>query len=254
MAFHSAQGPQLGLPQMIQSRPQFGYIGALLVWLFAYVQYAGFNVFNTILAGQAGDTTIHLGEKAGIVIATILAVVVALIGYDLIHRVEQGLTYTFILIFGVFTIGAIATLGLPAGALSLSGFKLHAVPHAVRRDRGLPDLLGDLRVGLLALSAAGRDRAQDVPVDLLGLGAGRHLADGAGRAAGRVGGRELRHRAVDLRRRQRHLRRLRHGRAAVRRAGSDLGHRAEPVRRLADADRRDRLVQAGAPDDRRAHV
>src|SRR6266550_1175861 len=35
MAFHSAQGPQLGLPQMIQSRPQFGYIGALLVWLFA---------------------------------------------------------------------------------------------------------------------------------------------------------------------------------------------------------------------------
>ena len=24
MAFHSAQGPQLGLPQMIQSRPQFG--------------------------------------------------------------------------------------------------------------------------------------------------------------------------------------------------------------------------------------
>ena len=55
MAFHSAQGPQLGLPQMIQSRPQFGYVGALLVWLFAYVQYAGFNVFNTILAGQAAQ-------------------------------------------------------------------------------------------------------------------------------------------------------------------------------------------------------
>ena len=54
MAFHSAQGPQLGLPQMIQSRPQFGYIGALLVWLFAYLQYAGFNVFNTILAGAGG--------------------------------------------------------------------------------------------------------------------------------------------------------------------------------------------------------
>ena len=31
MAFHSTQGPQLGLPQMIQSRPQFGYLGALLV-------------------------------------------------------------------------------------------------------------------------------------------------------------------------------------------------------------------------------
>src|SRR3954451_15726569 len=77
-AFHSAQGPQLGLPQMIQSRAQFGYIGALLVWLFAYIQYAGFNVFNTILAGQAGHTTIHIGEKLGIVIAMLLAVTIAL--------------------------------------------------------------------------------------------------------------------------------------------------------------------------------
>ena len=70
MAFHSAQGPQLGLPQMIQSRPQFGYVGALLVWLFAYLQYAGFNIFNTILgratrctppctAGQAVDRRRH---------------------------------------------------------------------------------------------------------------------------------------------------------------------------------------------------
>ena len=122
MAFHSAQGPQLGLPQMIQSRPQFGYVGALLVWLFAYLQYAGFNVFNTILAGQAASTTIHIGEKLGIVVATLLAVAVALIGYDFIHRVEQGLTYTFLVIFGVFTIGAIATLGLPAGALDPGKF------------------------------------------------------------------------------------------------------------------------------------
>src|SRR3954468_23154286 len=126
MAFHSAQGPQLGLPQMIQSRPQFGYVGALLVWLFAYLQYAGFNVFNSILAGQAGNTTIGLGEKLGIVIATVLAVVVALIGYDFIHRVERGLTYTFLVIFGVFTIGAIVTLGLPAGAMDPGNFD--AVP------------------------------------------------------------------------------------------------------------------------------
>jgi len=28
MAAHSAQGPQLGIPQMIQSRAQFGVLGA----------------------------------------------------------------------------------------------------------------------------------------------------------------------------------------------------------------------------------
>src|SRR5450432_4689426 len=63
MAFHSAQGPQLGLPQMIQSRPQFGYVGALLVWGVALVAYIGFNAFNQILAAQTvlslygGDST-----------------------------------------------------------------------------------------------------------------------------------------------------------------------------------------------------
>jgi purine-cytosine permease-like protein len=124
MAFHSAQGPQLGLPQMIQSRPQFGYVGALLVWLFAYLQYAGFNVFNTILAGQAAHTTIHLGEKLGIVLATVAAVIIALIGYDFIHRVEQGLTYAFLVVFGAFTVGAIATLHLPGGALDPGGFAI----------------------------------------------------------------------------------------------------------------------------------
>jgi purine-cytosine permease-like protein len=123
MAFHSAQGPQLGLPQMIQSRPQFGYVGALLVWLFAYVQYAGFNVFNTILRGQSAHSTIHTPEKLGIVVAMALAVVIALIGYDFIHRTEQALTYTFLLIFGVFTIGTIATLHLPANALDPGNFE-----------------------------------------------------------------------------------------------------------------------------------
>jgi NCS1 family nucleobase:cation symporter-1 len=124
MAFHSAQGPQLGLPQMIQSRPQFGYIGALLVWLFAYLQYAGFNVFNTILAGQAGNTTIHISENLGIVIATLAALAAAVVGYDFIHRMERGLTYGFLLIFGVFTVGAIVTLNLPGGALDPGTFKL----------------------------------------------------------------------------------------------------------------------------------
>src|SRR2546423_11579517 len=92
MAFHSAQGPQLGLPQMIQSRPQFGYVGALLVWLFAYLQYAGFNIFNTILAGDALHATTHGSSKLWIVVATLLAAVIALVGYDLIHGVERWLT------------------------------------------------------------------------------------------------------------------------------------------------------------------
>ncbi|MFF7984387.1 purine-cytosine permease family protein [Streptomyces sp. NPDC007901] len=123
MAFHSAQGPQLGLPQMIQSRPQFGYVGALLVWLFAYVQYAGFNVFNTILAGEALNTTIHGGVKLWVVVVTAIALVVALVGYDIIHKAERFLTYTFLVVFGIFTVGVLLTLHYPAGSFDLGAFK-----------------------------------------------------------------------------------------------------------------------------------
>src|SRR6201987_3485776 len=122
MAFHSAQGPQLGLPQMIQSRPQFGYVGALLVWLFAYVQYAGFNVFNSILAGDSMSDTAHGSVKLWVVIVTVAALLVALIGYDLIHRAEQTLTYLMIVIFGIFTI-ALFFLHYPAGTFGLGSFQ-----------------------------------------------------------------------------------------------------------------------------------
>jgi nucleobase:cation symporter-1, NCS1 family len=122
MAFHSAQGPQLGLPQMIQSRPQFGYVGALLVWAFAYLQYAGFNIFNTILAGDALHATLHGPSKMWIVVATVVAAVVALVGYDLIHSVEHWLTAGFLVIFGLLTIG-ICTLNYPAGSFDLTDFK-----------------------------------------------------------------------------------------------------------------------------------
>jgi nucleobase:cation symporter-1, NCS1 family len=122
MAFHSAQGPQLGLPQMIQSRPQFGYVGALLVWAFAYLQYAGFNIFNTILGGQALHSTVHGPIKLWIVVATVVAAVIALVGYDLIHGVERWLAFGFLIIFGALTI-TIFTLSFPSGSFDLGGFK-----------------------------------------------------------------------------------------------------------------------------------
>ncbi|MCW2710586.1 MAG: allantoin permease, partial [Marmoricola sp.] len=123
MAAHSAQGPQLGLPQMIQSRPQFGYVGAILVWLFAYLQYAGFNVFNSILAAEALDTTVHGGVKLWIVVVTVVAAVAAVVGYDFIHRMEQGLTYGFLVLFGLLTI-VLFTLHYPPGSFDLGDFKL----------------------------------------------------------------------------------------------------------------------------------
>jgi NCS1 family nucleobase:cation symporter-1 len=153
MAFHSAQGPQLGLPQMIQSRPQFGYVGALLVWLFAYLQYAGFNIFNTILAGESLHVTVHGPTKLWIVVGhRARRRVIALVGYDLIHKDGAVADLRLPVIFGILTIACSRCTIRPAR--STSAASRDAVPHPVRRGRRLPDQLGDLRLGLLALPAA----------------------------------------------------------------------------------------------------
>src|ERR1700757_500688 len=113
MAFHSTQGPQLGLPQMIQSRPQFGYTGALLVWGVAMVTYIGYNAFNQLLAAQAIhqlDAAVAPAAPASIVVVALLAVSLAAVGYDKIHLAQRGLAYLMIAILTVFSLGALLAL------------------------------------------------------------------------------------------------------------------------------------------------
>ncbi len=82
MAFHSAQGPQLGLPQLLQSRPQFGYLGAAVtVWIFALVNYIAYNTSDAILSGDALNVLVGLPTGVGYFISASIAAVIALYGY-----------------------------------------------------------------------------------------------------------------------------------------------------------------------------
>src|SRR6202035_417762 len=53
MALHAAQGPRLGVPQMVQSRGQFGSYGSLLVILIVVIMYVGFFASNLVLGVQS---------------------------------------------------------------------------------------------------------------------------------------------------------------------------------------------------------
>jgi nucleobase:cation symporter-1, NCS1 family len=126
MAFHSTQGPQLGLPQMIQSRPQFGYTGALLVWGVALVAYIGYNAFNQVLAAQALhqlNPAISVTSPAAIVLFALLALALAAVGYDKIHLAQRGFAYLMIVILTVFSCGALFVLRLPAAQWDPGGFR-----------------------------------------------------------------------------------------------------------------------------------
>jgi nucleobase:cation symporter-1, NCS1 family len=114
MAFHSTQGPQLGLPQMIQSRPQFGYLGALLVWVVALVAYIGFNAFNQILAAQTMGSMYGTDPKVTMLAFSLLSAGLAVVGYDFIHIAQRWIAYTVIAALLVFTVAVAMNLHLPA--------------------------------------------------------------------------------------------------------------------------------------------
>jgi NCS1 family nucleobase:cation symporter-1 len=117
MAFHSTQGPQLGLPQMIQSRPQFGYAGALLVWAVALCAYIGYNAFNQVLAVQALHQlwpTIPAASPFAIVAFALAALALAALGYDTIHLAQRSFAYLMIAILSIFSVGAAVLLRFPA--------------------------------------------------------------------------------------------------------------------------------------------
>jgi len=126
MAFHSTQGPQLGLPQMIQSRPQFGYTGALLVWAVALIAYIGYNAFNQVLAAQALHQlhgSISPTSSGAIVLFALIAASLAAVGYDKIHLAQRGFAYLMIAILTVFSVGGLFLIRLPAGQWDLAGFR-----------------------------------------------------------------------------------------------------------------------------------
>jgi NCS1 family nucleobase:cation symporter-1 len=126
MAFHSTQGPQLGLPQMIQSRPQFGYAGALLVWLVAMVAYVGYNAFNQVLAAQALHQlapAISPTSALAMVVFSLLALALAVVGYDKIHLAQRACAYLMIAILSVFSVGALMCLKLPGQPWDVHAFR-----------------------------------------------------------------------------------------------------------------------------------
>ena len=123
MASHSAQGPRLGIPQMIQSRAQFGVLGAVLPLLFVMLIYLGFFVSNTLLAAQAIESVSPLGGTGNIYLIGTLCFVVALYGYRLIHRLQKLLSLLSVLVFLAASALALG-LPIPAGQWSPAGFAL----------------------------------------------------------------------------------------------------------------------------------
>ena len=104
LALTSAQGPQVGIPQMVQSRAQFGRYGSLLVIVFATVIYLGFFISNITLSGKVIHNVIpSLNMGAATVIGAVLATLIGVVGYRFIHKINK---------IGAWVMGSALILGL----------------------------------------------------------------------------------------------------------------------------------------------
>ncbi len=128
MALHAAQGPLLGVPQMVQTRGQFGSMGAVLVVAIVIVMYVGFLASNIVLSGQSLHT-IMPGLNVNVLLVIIAGVsgIAAVFGHDLIHAYARFLTYASGAALLLSFVWMVFVHGLPAGvmrmnAVSLAGF------------------------------------------------------------------------------------------------------------------------------------
>jgi NCS1 family nucleobase:cation symporter-1 len=92
MAAHSAQGPQLGIPQMVQSRAQFGVRGAGIPLVAVVITYLLYCAANGVLIRGPIQALAPIGNTSALVLFSASTLLIAFVGYELIHRVGAVLT------------------------------------------------------------------------------------------------------------------------------------------------------------------
>ena len=85
-AFHASQGAEMGLPQMIQSRAQFGYRGVIVPLLATLISLVGYNVVSTVLVSDGAAALWGVNRGWVAVGLSVLAAALAIWGYDWLHR------------------------------------------------------------------------------------------------------------------------------------------------------------------------
>jgi nucleobase:cation symporter-1, NCS1 family len=155
VGFHAVQGPHLGVPQMIQSRGQFGFYGAVLVFAASIILDFGFLAAQLVIQADALNLlTPSVSIPAWIAILTVPVIALTIYGYDWIHRWQRWMTailgITFVIIFiqalarGGLT-GPAATTRAPPFALFMSAVGLFVIamvswaPYVSDYSRYLPE-------------------------------------------------------------------------------------------------------------------
>lgn len=107
MAFHASQGAELGLPQMVQSRAQFGHRGVIIVLFGTLLTYVGLNVIATVLISGGLNNIFGWDPVLVAVVTAAISAILAIYGHDWLHRVFQVFFVISLPLYTLLTLGII---------------------------------------------------------------------------------------------------------------------------------------------------
>ncbi|MFD7292081.1 purine-cytosine permease family protein [Streptomyces sp. NPDC059897] len=158
MAVMSRMGVRLGVPQQIQARGPLGFFGNFLP--VAYINVfsgVGWAAVTVILGGKAFAELSHLPYWLCALLLTVVELVVAIFGYNMINFLQRALTYVLTPLFVLITVVAVVRggslfeanphadgyVGAAGGSITLGGwflaFLVAWMPFASDYSRYLPD-------------------------------------------------------------------------------------------------------------------
>jgi NCS1 family nucleobase:cation symporter-1 len=104
-----AMGPKLGMPQMPMSRAAFGYIGNYLPAFLASTLFVGYFATTNIVGAETVQQIWHGVPYTPVaIILGVVAIVLTVYGYNLVHSIERYMSIALGVIFLVLTIMAFA--------------------------------------------------------------------------------------------------------------------------------------------------
>ena len=120
MALHSIQGAKLGVPQLIQSRGQFGFYGALLPVALAAFLYLGFFATTAVIGGQSLSAALPgVDLPISIVVVALVSLLLSLIGYKAIHFAAKWAMWPLAIAVVIVTVASLVHGGFD---VTMSGF------------------------------------------------------------------------------------------------------------------------------------
>lgn len=107
-AFHASQGAELGLPQMIQSRAQFGFRGVVVVLAGTLLTFVGFNVADSVLTAHGLNGILGWDGKLVTLVISAAAALLAIYGHDWLHRIFRWCFLLCLPLYGLLTLAIVA--------------------------------------------------------------------------------------------------------------------------------------------------